>query len=134
MTHLTSLLVGMHFRPPAKTLLASLPAGTRLRLEAEPGNPYDENAIAVLLDSAELPESQHPTLEQALPANGSSLEEVLAQRWWHLGYVAASGGKPLLGTNYSGNADWLPHLASNSWANLGFDEQGRAVLLLALQD
>ena len=44
-------LVGSHFRPPAKALLASLPAGFHLELRPEPLNPYDPNAIEVWLDT-----------------------------------------------------------------------------------
>lgn len=113
MTKLTSLLVGMHFRPPAKTLLASLPSGTPLRLQPEPENPYDPLAVAVFVPSTAFPDSQKPILESALPNNGFTLEEVLAQNEWHLGYVGASDGKPLAkanasGGNFVGNAEFLP--------------------------
>jgi len=110
---LTSLLVGMHFRPPAKTLLASLPSGTPLRLQPEPENPFDPLAVAVFVSPAAFPASQLPILESALPNNGFTLEEIQAQNEWHLGYVAASDGKPLVkanasGANLVGNAEFLP--------------------------
>jgi hypothetical protein len=46
---LTGLMVGMHFRPPAKAVLEALPVGTTLWLRREPENPYDANAVQVLL-------------------------------------------------------------------------------------
>lgn len=42
-------IVGARFRPPAEDVLNLLPAGTTLILRRQPDNPYDENAIQVLL-------------------------------------------------------------------------------------
>lgn len=80
-------LVGMHFRPPAKALLAVLPGGATLLLEREPDNPYDPNAVKVSVAVAEIPKVMHDDLAMALPQWGKSLEEVMAQPVWHLGYV-----------------------------------------------
>lgn len=45
-------VVGMHFRgPDAKEAAASLEPGTMLRLEREPDNQYDPNAIKVFFES-----------------------------------------------------------------------------------
>lgn len=90
-----TLLVGSHFRPPAVAVLAHLPAGAKLRLQPEADNPYDEHAIRVYVPASEIPSSEHPALEAELPAFGSSLEEVLALGEIWLGYLAASGGRPL---------------------------------------
>jgi hypothetical protein len=46
-----SLIVGAHFRPPAKVVLEVLPLNTVLYGRAEPENPYDPNAVAVYLDN-----------------------------------------------------------------------------------
>jgi hypothetical protein len=45
-------LVGMRFRPPALDIVNSLKIGDKLLAIREPGNPYDENAVAVYLDPA----------------------------------------------------------------------------------
>lgn len=42
-------LVGMAFRPPASDIVNNLPGGCVLRLVLQPENPYDSDAIAVLL-------------------------------------------------------------------------------------
>lgn len=49
MANFTAPLVGMHFRPPAKDIVNCLPAGVELLLEHQPDNPYDGDAIRVLL-------------------------------------------------------------------------------------
>jgi hypothetical protein len=71
---ITTSLVGAHFRPPAKALLAVLPTGHPLFLRPEPTNEYDSNAVQVALRTA-----------------------VLSQEEWHLGYLprAAKGNKAL---------------------------------------
>ena len=63
-------LVGSHFRPPAKALLASLPAGFHLELRPEPSNPYDQNAIAVWLDATHLPQQAKDELQLTLEGTG----------------------------------------------------------------
>lgn len=134
---LTSLLVGMHFRPPAKTILASLPAGARLRLQPEPENPYDESAVAVYVSPTEFPEGQHQILEIALPNSGFTLEDVMAQPEWHIGYIAATGGKPLLKAGMTiGNLEFLPlvraqnNMEGQCFGLLGFDGAGQPVVTI----
>lgn len=93
---ITSPLVGAHFRPPAKAVLRSLPAGTRLRLEPEPDNPYDAKAIRVLVDLAgQLPFGCYDLLESCLEGTGFTRQDLLApgQEPLHLGYVADSDGR-----------------------------------------
>lgn len=93
---LTSLIVGSHFVPPAKALLAALPAGTALLLRAEPENPYDSDAILVLLPEGVAEELMAlPGLEDALMEQGATVEQVLSTLPLILGHIAASGGKPL---------------------------------------
>jgi hypothetical protein len=81
-------LVGAHFRPPAKVIIQSLPAGYTLELRPEPTNPYDANAVAVWFDASHLPDSAKEELESTLPGSGSNLEDLLEQRFWQLGYLA----------------------------------------------
>lgn len=92
---LTTLLVGSSFRPPAKVIIAHAPSGSRLRLEAEPENPYDPAAVKVLFSPREIPPSEHPTLAEELPSCGWTLEDLLAEKEIFLGYLASASGKPL---------------------------------------
>jgi hypothetical protein len=99
---ITTQIVGAHFRPPAKALLACLPAGHPLYLRPEPTNEYDENAVQVLLRSESLqPLVAEPffrdELQMQLSGQGSDVESVLAQPEWHLGYLprAAKGNAAL---------------------------------------
>lgn len=95
MSTLLSPIVGSHFVPPAKALLLVLPAGTPLRLEAEPENPYDPNAIRVWVSPSAIPSDLYLELDLMLGGMGMTLEEVLEQEEFCLGHVAASGGAPL---------------------------------------
>lgn len=132
---LIGLLVGMHFRPPAKIILQSLPSGSPVKLKPEPENPYDENAVAVYVRSSDIPEAQHSGLAGVLPGSGFTLDEVLEQPEWHLGYLAAAGGKPLLkNPEYSGAIVFLPFVkAANADEGeakglLAFDGAGQPVV------
>jgi hypothetical protein len=87
MTTYTLPLVGAHFRPPAKALLAVLPAGQALRLRPEPSNEYDANACQVIVDTADIPESCHDDLASEAPPYGYDLEGIFAADEWHLGYI-----------------------------------------------
>lgn len=133
MTTLTTLLVGMHFRPPAKVLVANLPSGTTLHLQAEPENPYDEGAIKVILLSEDLPQDGEvaASLDTDLSGMGYTLEDIKAEPAWHLGYVAASDGKPLQGTDYVGNKEVAPLMAQGTTTcTFGVDGAGKPILFL----
>ena len=95
MTTLKSFLVGSHFVPPAKAVIAGLPGGCQLRLVPCDGvraevNPYDENAIKVVVSPSEV--IWGAVDEEALIAMGSSFEELKAGEAIMLGYVAATVG------------------------------------------
>lgn len=78
-------IVGAHFRPPARLLLEHLRPGTELQLQAEPTNPYDENAIRVLLQSSDLPQAEE--FWSLCEANFGITQEDLAAAPVHLGYI-----------------------------------------------
>ena len=137
-TVLVSLLVGAHFRPPAKLIIEALRAGTPLVLIPEPENPYDTNAIRVELPAGSIPESQHDQLRAALPSMGFDLDELLASPdRLFLGYVAASGGKPLAQAGLTqGNIEFAKAIGLD-WpasARLGFLPDGRATLTLEAKE
>lgn len=95
-------LVGAHFRPPAKALLAILPADHPLWLRPEPSNDYDENAVQVLVLSDSIRDLAKDEFWQAnaegeLGNQGFALDEILAEPEWHLGYLpkAAKGNAEL---------------------------------------
>lgn len=90
-------IVGMHFRPPAKQVLAVLPAGASLRLEREPDNPYDAKALMVMVDVGQVPQELRGELAEQILGAGFDLEDLLDDArqgaLLHLGYVADSDGK-----------------------------------------
>jgi hypothetical protein len=88
-------IVGMYYRPPAKALVETLAIGTPLCLIAEPDNAYDPNAIAVWLSSADLTKEAQEKLELTLPEYGYTLESLLAEEAWHLGYIPKEMAKKL---------------------------------------
>jgi hypothetical protein len=94
---LHSLLVGAYHRPPAKQVLAHLPAGAELILRKEPENPYDAGAIKVLVGlKYVLPEGQKGALDEALTGTGTDLVELLAaEEPLQLGYIIAPTNKKL---------------------------------------
>lgn len=99
---ITTQIVGAHFRPPAKALLACLPAGHQLWLRPEPTNEYDENAVQVLLrsDSLQMLVMEpffRDELERQLASQGFDLGQVMVENEWHLGYLPkAAKGNPAL--------------------------------------
>jgi hypothetical protein len=101
MTEYRSLLVGSHFTPPAKAIIAALPRGARLELRPEPSNPYDSQAIQVFwvtpssMYNREYPPATVEALNATLPDFGFQTEDLLEQEAWLLGHVAKSAGKPL---------------------------------------
>lgn len=88
MTKLSIPLMGAHFRPPAKFVLANIPSGLPLSLLAEPENPYDPLAIKVLLNGADIPASRHEALGAAIDGTGHDLPDLLANPEIFLGYIA----------------------------------------------
>lgn len=101
MSKFQTLIVGAHFRPPAKQLLAVLAQGQPLRLEEDNENAYDASAVRVMLDLAgeggapRLTEVQLAMLEQELPNVGLTLEQLMSTGPVQLGYLPAQDGKPL---------------------------------------
>ena len=87
-----SLIVGAHFRPPAKGLLAALPAGSKLLARREASNAYDPNAIQVIWPTsgvnAELGLGvMRDEVQKNVEGFGSSADEIFSQPEWHLGYI-----------------------------------------------
>jgi hypothetical protein len=138
MVKLTGLIVGSHFVPPAKVLLANLPAGTPVRLVPDPENPYDAGAIRVTLKGQDIPEESWSELEVALPGTGNSLDEVRAQSSVMLGHIAATGGKPLIKANQAmpglvGNTRFAEHDLASAPGTLAFGPNGEALVVVEAQ-
>lgn len=87
MSQTLSPIVGMHFRPPAKAILACVPQGAPLTLEREPSNEYDPNAIKVLVATDTIPAAVHSDLDLRASGYGFDLATILAQPLWHIGYI-----------------------------------------------
>lgn len=129
-------LVGAHFRPPAKALIQSLPAAYPLELRPEPSNPYDPNAVAVWLDAKFLSEDAIEELTSTLPGCGHDIEEVLSQRWWHIGYMARAEaaiyqqdiGHIILGHNEDADVSGEGFLWTGYPAKLSFDGTGKPLV------
>jgi len=75
---LSSPIVGMHFRPPAKAIVAHLPLDTELELCPDPENPYSTTgkAIKVFVAMKDLPESFWAAAEADLATQGGEREEL----------------------------------------------------------
>lgn len=95
MKNLTTLIVGAHFRPPAKQVLQFLPAGAELQFEEENDNPYDAAAVKVFADPGQIPDEVHGLLDEELANCGMTLEMLMSAGPVFLGYVPSQGGKPL---------------------------------------
>lgn len=127
---ITTLLVGMHFHPPAKLVLEHLPVGCPFQLRAEPDNPYDEKAIGVWLRPSDIPDSQHEALRAELPLSGYDLDELLVEDELFIGHVAATGGKPLEKAGMTqGTLDVHEH-GLPCEAKLGFSLDGKPLLII----
>ncbi len=101
MARYETLIVGAHFRPPAKQVFAVLAQGHRLRLEEQNDNAYDAAAVRIMLDLTGedgmplLSEAQMAELEAELPNCGLTLEQLMSSGPLQLAFVPAQDGKPL---------------------------------------
>lgn len=135
-------LVGGHFRPPAKQLIAASPTGLPLAIQPEPENPYDEDAVKVMLDPQDIPVSQHESLEETLPLAGYDLYQVLSGGPVQVGYIAKSGGKPLVKLNeahggiYRGNREALEALVEGGRirSSLRFGPSGEPLVVITTEE
>ena len=95
-------IVGAKFRPPALGLLSILPAQCSLLVRREPGNQYDENAIMVLVRTADLMGGRDEgdegrdsasnrkrlqRIDDACSGFGFSAWLITGREEWHLGYI-----------------------------------------------
>ncbi len=92
-------IVGSHYRPPAKALIAGISNGTKLFLRAEPQNAFDPNAIQILLHPSDIEESSYQTLNDELSGYGQDMDDINQQSEWHLGYIPKEIAKILRETN-----------------------------------
>ena len=92
-------IVGQYYREregtPARAIFAVLPTGAELILLPEPTNEHDPNAIMVILESTQIPDNQHQKLDELAMGFGHSSSTILAQEFWHLGYIKATDAKVL---------------------------------------
>ena len=123
-------IVGAHFRPPAKAILASLPAGAALSLVPEPENPFDSNAIAVFVEPKEIPPSEHETLAGTAQGMGFEIEDILTAPAWHLGYIPKALAASIVGDL---NDAIFHEEGASSWpGTLAFDIKGAPQVLFHL--
>ena len=94
-------IVGMAFRPPALSVINQLAVGTELTLQRQFDNPYDENAIKVLLPGfgpgleheAIYKDALTDALPDDLPAGKNTWNVGSLTNPFFLGYVAAKSGE-----------------------------------------
>ncbi len=95
MPQFTTLIVGAHFRPPAKQVLAHLAQGAPLQLVLDNENAYDAAAVKVMFDPKHIPETEWSSLDEELLETGNTIEQVLSAGPIQLGFIPAQEGKPL---------------------------------------
>lgn len=134
MKTLTVPLVGMHFRPPAKQVLAALPSGAELILEPEPENPYDPKAVKVLARTKAIPTSQHSSLDESLQGTGVYLQDLLAWEDIWLGYVADSDGKVCAGGKPGNREVVSAMLSASHQATLVFLPDGKPAVVVSWEE
>jgi len=133
MTSSSYLIVGAHFRPPAKAILQVLPNDARLRLEPEPSNPYDANAIKVTLSPESLAEvyesfpEQHDTLRTLSLGFGVEIDDFVQDHIdsgdnIHLGYIPRGEAEKIVAQVPSEGLD----------ANLTFSDEGKPAVRVTL--
>lgn len=138
MRTLTTPIVGAHFRPPAKQLLEVLPIGTPMLLRAEPDNPYDENAIQVLVSlSKTYPISQWAVLAAALEGTGYTPQDLIDREAnegpLHIGYIPRTGAKTAQGG--PGNIEVAQFLTEFPYeASFGFAAEGYPTVKLTVAE
>lgn len=82
--------VGARFRKPAVALIQMCSTGTPVLLLPEPSNPFDPNAVQVILKSSDIPEESFEVQAELLEGFGYDKEGVLSQPSWHIGYIPAT--------------------------------------------
>lgn len=144
---ITTQLVGAHFRPPAKALLACLPAGHPLLLRPEPTNEYDANAVQVVLRTDSLASLRDDSfldeLISQLAGQGFDLAQIKEAPEWHLGYLprAAKGNPALEEWNVQvqqaihevcpqSHDDGSEQIAPVVSASLSFDSTGKPAVII----
>lgn len=145
MESILSPIVGAFYRPPAKTILSMLKGGHELHLDPEPGNPYDENAVRVIvkLNSIDLVSADMEAVEEELMKYGSTWADLhkdefgfpVDDPWFHLGYIPRSGAKTAMidGQPSPGNLEVLDILKDpDHTANLAFSPAGQPVVLITV--
>lgn len=115
----------MHFHPPAKAILACLPAGCQLKLEREPSNQFDSNAIKVLVATSAIPEISHPNLDAMATGYGFPLADILAQEEWWLGFI---------GRDFAASLAPILDSGKQSITTLAFSPEGKPVGMVEIQD
>lgn len=118
-------VVGAHFRPPAKAIIDSLPAGHELKLIAEPDNQFDPQAIKVEVTTESI---------KKLPPNVLGLMRTLCEQFGH-DLDGLLEDYPAIHVGYIPRAmthEVHPKLTNGlGEATLGFTSTGRPAVVLA---
>lgn len=82
-------IVGVSYRPPSQTILEHLALNTPLVMRREPDNRFDPNAIAIWIETSNIPPNDLD-LNSALSRRGFSIWELKANDEFQLGYIPAT--------------------------------------------
>lgn len=102
---------GMSFRPPAGAILSVIPFDTPLVLLRESTNKHDPNAIQVHVKTKYIPKEMYEELAMRAQGMKSSLETILDQDQWFLGFVGKEIAM-IIAPVLDGGADYTAILAT----------------------
>ena len=117
-------IVGAHFRPPAKDLLQVMATGTPLMLVREPENPYDANAVKIMVATTDIDEAWADDLRPLIGARGLDWSDLQAELEWHLGYIPRTDAETLVQA-FDDRGEPVP-------AKLAFDLTGKPAVVFDL--
>ncbi len=120
-----SPIVGMHFRPPAKAIVAHLPLDTELELRPDPENPYSTTgkAIKVFVNMADLSASFWAAAEADLASQGGEREELVIEPIM-IGFVAEA-------KNHEAQAEIFDLIEENPYTALfSRDPAGKPIVIV----
>jgi hypothetical protein len=124
-------IVGSKFRPPSAGLLSVLPSAFPLRVQREPSNAYDANAVMVVLDDvAAFSALDSELVNEKLAGYGftkhDALERMREAGPFHLGYIPREQAAQL--------ASVLDSVGGSCAAQLGFSITGQMRVQFSVEE
>jgi hypothetical protein len=130
MTQFSLAIVGAKFRPPAAGLLSVLPQSFPLRVQREPTNAHDENAVMVLMHDVDAFSTlDEDIVDGHLMGFGMGRQDVVEMLYIgpvQLGYIPREDAKTL--------ASLLDDVGGSAPAQFGFSMSGLPRVKFTLAD